>query len=188
MVCRQIVRLPQLNGTRARRSLASGSRARAHDPAHGCGGRTGHWSHVSLRWHAARPAPIMRARWGLRSVMGKTHVASSALGQGGYLLQPYARPGAALSGAEPLWMLRQRDNAAGECQHADRPEQERSVTFVGHRQQRCNRHAKRHAKAVRRQSERPGARLCGAMLPASRKATLINFSLTSRVSSGVLVR
>lgn len=39
-------------------------------------------------------------------------------------------------------MLRQRDHAAGEGQHTDRPEQQCGVMLIAHRFLQCNRHAK----------------------------------------------
>jgi hypothetical protein len=37
-----------------------------------------------------------------------------------------------MSGAEPLGVLRERDDPAREGEHADRPEQQRSVMLVSH--------------------------------------------------------
>jgi hypothetical protein len=46
------------------------------------------------------------------------------------------------SGAKPLRMLRDRDDAASEHQHADGPDEERKVSIVSHANRRSNQRAK----------------------------------------------
>ena len=50
------------------------------------------------------------------------------------------------SGSEPVRMLRERHDATGEDQHADRPEQQRDIVFIIHEAEESNRRASECAR------------------------------------------